>query len=88
MTLVQDDDVVDHRYNSYIECAPSVPETRRWRAVERFRDGVAPRRDAGENVAELEDDIAAALTDIERLAEESELYFQRSQEKRSTSSRR
>ena len=56
MTLVQDDDVVDHRYNSYIE-------------------------DAGENVAELEDDIAAALSDIERLAEESELYFQRSQEK-------
>ena len=56
MTLVQDDDVVDHRYNSYIE-------------------------DAGENVAELEDDIAAALGDIERLAEESELYFQRSQEK-------
>ena len=37
--------------------------------------------DAGENVAELEDDIAAALSDIERLAEESELYFQRSQEK-------
>ena len=56
MTLVQDDDVVDHRYNSYIE-------------------------DAGENVAELEDDIAAALGDIERLTEESELYFQRSQEK-------
>ena len=55
MTLVQDDDVVDHRYNSYIE-------------------------DAGENVAELEDDIAAALSDIERLAEESELYFQRSRE--------
>ena len=48
--------------------------------MERFRDGVAPRRDAGENVAELEDDIAAALSDIERLAEESELYFQRSQE--------
>ena len=53
----------------------------RWRVVERFRDGVAPRRDAGENVAELEDDIAAALSDIVRLAEESELYFQRSQEK-------
>ena len=34
-----------------------------------------------ENVAELEDDIAAALGDIERLTEESELYFQRSQEK-------
>ena len=49
--------------------------------MERIRDGVAPRRDAGENVAELEDDIAAALSDIERLAEESELYFQRSQEK-------
>ena len=48
--------------------------------MERFRDGVAPRRDAGENVAELEDDIAAALSDIERLAEESELYFQRSRE--------
>ena len=28
MTLVQDDDVVDHRYNSYIECAPSVPDAR------------------------------------------------------------
>ena len=25
-------------------CAPSVLDARRWRAVERFRDGVAPRR--------------------------------------------
>jgi len=46
-SLISDDDVVDHRYNNYIE-------------------------DAGENVAELKDDIAAALSVIERLVEETE----------------
>ena len=33
-------------------------------------------------VTTFEDDIAAALSDIERLAEESEPYFQRSRELR------